>query len=76
MDFTGFGWIVFWVFALGAAAAAFGWTRTLKRRTGQAPRLYMEALRALVEGDDHTAFERLNRRARRGGGRQADVGHG
>ena len=47
------------MFALGAAAAAFGWTRTLKKRTGQAPRLYMEALRALVEGDDHTAFERL-----------------
>ncbi|HUU46137.1 MAG TPA: tetratricopeptide repeat protein [Acidobacteriota bacterium] len=59
MDFTGFGWIVFWVFAVGAAAAAFTWTRAMKKRSGRGPRLYMEGLRALVEGDDHVAFERL-----------------
>ena len=59
MDFTGFGWSIFWIFALGAALFAYLWTRSAKRRTNQAPRLYMEALRALVDGDDHTAFERL-----------------
>ncbi|MEW5700958.1 MAG: tetratricopeptide repeat protein [Candidatus Zixiibacteriota bacterium] len=59
MDFTGFGWTIFWVFAIAAAVFAYLWTRTHKRRTSQAPRLYMEALRALVDGDDRTAFDRL-----------------
>jgi lipopolysaccharide biosynthesis regulator YciM len=59
MDFTGFGWSVFWIFAIGAALFAYAWTRSSRRRTSQAPKLYMEALRALVDGDDHTAFERL-----------------
>jgi len=59
MDFTGFGWTIFWIFAIAAAVFAYMWTRTHKRRTSQAPRLYMEALRALVDGDDRTAFDRL-----------------
>jgi lipopolysaccharide biosynthesis regulator YciM len=59
VDFTGFGWSIFWIFAIGAALFAYLWTRNVKRRTSQAPRLYMEALRALVDGDDRLAFERL-----------------
>ncbi|HEX9751338.1 MAG TPA: tetratricopeptide repeat protein [candidate division Zixibacteria bacterium] len=59
LDFTGFGWIIFWVFALAAAGAALWWSGTLKRRTSSAPQLYTDALRALVEGDDQLAFERL-----------------
>lgn len=59
MDLTGYGLILFWAVALGVAGAAILWTRTQRRRASQAPRLYMEALRAIVDGDDHTAFERL-----------------
>ena len=59
MDLTGYGWTIFWVVAFGVASAAIIWTRTQKRRVSQAPRFYTEALRALVEGDDQTAFERL-----------------
>ena len=59
MDLTGYGLTIFWAVALGVAAAAILWTQTHKRRASQAPRLYLEALRAIVVGDDHTAFERL-----------------
>ncbi|MEW5876307.1 MAG: tetratricopeptide repeat protein [Candidatus Zixiibacteriota bacterium] len=59
MDLTGYGWTIFWVVAFGVAGAAMIWTRTQKRRVSQAPRLYTEALRALVEGEDQIAFERL-----------------
>lgn len=59
MDFTGFGWSIFWIFAIGAALFAYALNRSSRRRTSQAPKLYMEALRALVDGDDHVAFERL-----------------
>lgn len=59
MDLTGYGWTIFWVVAFGVASAAIIWTRTQKRRVSQAPQLYTEALRALVDGDDQLAFERL-----------------
>src|SRR3990172_614675 len=59
MDLTGYGLTLFWAVALGVAAAAILWTQTHKRRASQAPRMYLEALRAIVDGDDHTAFERL-----------------
>jgi lipopolysaccharide biosynthesis regulator YciM len=59
MDLTGYGWTIFWVVAFGVAGAAIIWTRTQKRRESQAPRLYTEALRALVDGEDQMAFERL-----------------
>lgn len=59
MDFTGFGWSIFWIFAIGAALFAYAWTRSSRSRKSQAPKLYMDALRALVDGDDHLAFERL-----------------
>ena len=59
MDLTGYGWAIFWVVAFGVAGAAILWTRTQRRRVSQAPRLYTEALRALVDGEDQMAFERL-----------------
>ena len=59
MDFTGFGWSIFWIFGLGAALFAYLWSRSMRRRASQAPRLYMEALKALVDGDDRLAFDRL-----------------
>lgn len=59
MDLTGYGWTIFWVVAFGVASAAIIWTRTQKKRVSQAPRFYTEALRALVDGEDQIAFERL-----------------
>lgn len=59
MDLTGYGWTIFWVVAFGVAGAAIIWTRTQKRRVSHAPRFYTEGLRALVDGDDQVAFERL-----------------
>ncbi|MBD3299283.1 MAG: tetratricopeptide repeat protein [candidate division Zixibacteria bacterium] len=59
MDLTGYGWTIFWVVAFGVAGAAIVWTRTQRRRVSQAPRMYTEALRALVDGEDQLAFERL-----------------